>query len=174
MSGTITKNWAVSDANPILHEICTRLREPQNIDKLMNKSLIARPTANFQEDWKRRMHQSNGMYATIPNDSGLSMNPKPVKISQTYIEKTLIKDKMAPRVPIHKMDTINQNITERLMSTEAQKRVPEQQWKNKKVMLPILNMRDKEKTLHTSEVLTKDTIKKQWTSYKGKLKARDV
>jgi len=41
-------------------------------------------------------------------------------------------------------------------------------------MLPILNVRNKEKTLHTSEVLTGDTIKSHWSTYKGKLKARDV
>jgi len=88
-SGTISKTWAKADANPILQEIVTRLKEPQNIEKLLNKTLIALPSNKFYDERQIRLRQSQGMYATIPNDSGLSMTQKPIKIKQAAIEKSL-------------------------------------------------------------------------------------
>ena len=58
------------------------------------------------------------------------------------------------------MDKINRDLTKSLILEEHYKKIPEQLWKDKKVMLPILNMRNTEKTLHTAAVLTEDTIGK--------------
>jgi hypothetical protein len=114
------------------------------------------------------------MYGTRPNASGLSVSPREVKIRQTDIEKALVQQKIAPHVPIHKMDKINRALTRSLMVEEHKKKFPEQFWRDKKVMLPILNMRNTEKTLHTAEVLTNDTIKKQKKRYDGQLKTFDL
>jgi hypothetical protein len=58
------------------------------------------------------------------------------------------------------MDKINRNLMRSLLVEEQKKKLPEQHWKDKKVMLPILNAKDTEKTLYSAEGLTKDTIKK--------------
>ena len=58
-----------------------------------------------------------------------------------------------------------------MIITENQRQEPEQSWRRKKVMLPILNTKDKEKVMHAAEKLNIDNIQKQRVHYRGKLKA---
>jgi len=79
MSATVSKDWAARDANPILMEILTRLKEPENNETLLNKSLIIRPTSKFAKERKHKLKQSDAMY-------GAKAEIKKVQMRRTEIE----------------------------------------------------------------------------------------
>ena len=118
MSATVSKDWAARDANPILMEILTRLKEPENNETLLNKSLIIRPTSKFAKERKHKLKQSDAMY-------GAKAEIKKVQMRRTEIEQALVKEGIAPRVPIHKMDKINRNLMRSLLVEEQKKKLPE-------------------------------------------------
>ena len=89
------------------------------------------------------------------------------------IEHSLRQYKAPPPVPIHRMDDQTRGITKHMIHEEAHRREPEGEWAGKKIMLPILNTRDHEKTLHAAEALTYDDIKIQKAQYSKSLTARE-
>jgi hypothetical protein len=82
-------------------------------------------------------------------------------LSKKEIEVAFKKNKTSPRVPIHKMDMVYKNVTKSLIAEVDKKKEKESIWGNTKIMLPILNTKKRDKTLHCSENLTLDNIKVQ-------------
>jgi hypothetical protein len=60
-----------------------------------------------------------------------------------------------------------------MIQEENNKRPPPSEWQRTKIMRPIRNMANTEKTLHAAECLTMDNIKIQKKMYEGGLKTVD-
>ena len=126
--------------NVQLNQIYEKLRDPSLNQNLLEKSLLIRdPEAEIYHK-KKLIDQCK------------------VKTQDLYDQ--IRKKKTMPSVPLHRMDEISRNLAESLLNRTADEPVPQKEWKQMEVMLPILNAANRSSTLHSTHALCSDDIQK--------------